>query len=155
MIKKRSIIIIIIGFILPVIAISCNNNDTEHSHQNEVMDHNHDHEHSGNVMLNNGEKWQANPETHEGFTRMEAIIQEELSANEETNCMQVKEKLIAEYDYILKECTMTGEAHDQLHNYLMPLSEYIKELNTTDQTICRNTMKKIDNYIADYKNYFN
>lgn len=149
---QRTLIILSFGFILPVIAISCNNNQTEHSHENEAMHHKH--EDMSMMKLNNGEKWEANPETNEGISRMEAIIQEELSANEETNCIQVKEKLIAEYDFIIKECTMSGEAHDQLHTYLIPLSAYIKELNTTDQVICKNTINKIDKHIAGYYNYF-
>ena len=148
----KTFIILTIGFILVVFTLSCNNS-TEHSHHNEVIDHNH--EHTNHVTLNNGDKWQANPETNEGISRMEAIIQDELSANEEINCKQVKEKLLVEYNYIIKECTMTGEAHDQLHNYLLPLSDYFKELDTVDQATCKNTMDKIGNYIADYNNYFN
>ena len=65
------------------------------------------------------------------------------------------EKLVAdlkaEFAMIFKKCTMTGEAHEQLHNYLIPLKTKIESLSEPI-----NDEKTIDlsKYLKDYFNYF-
>src|SRR5690606_14851113 len=72
------------------------------------------------VKLDNGEKWIANVETTEGIDNMLSIIEKEES-KETSDYVALKGSLDKEFNVVLEKCTMTGESHDQLHNYLLPL----------------------------------
>ena len=103
---------------------------------------------SKEVMLNNGKLWEANPETTEGIKNMQKIISER---KQEATGAVLKEALENEFQMIFEKCTMTGEAHNQLHNYLLPLK---MKLNQLDGTNDDQVISEIDAYLKEYSNYF-
>lgn len=109
--------------------------------------HKHEHEHSGDshVKLDNGKRWVANAETTEGIKNMMNFIYD-FEAEVQTY-EQLQEDLQNEFRMIFKKCTMTGEAHDQLHNYLIPLKEKIEKVSEEN-------LSEIQDYLNTYKNYF-
>jgi len=100
------------------------------------------------VMLDNGKLWVANPETTEGIKNMQKIIAER---KQEATGAVLKEALENEFQMIFEKCTMTGEAHNQLHNYLVPLK---MKLNQLDGTNDEQVISEIDAYLKEYSNYF-
>ena len=56
-----------------------------------------------------------------------------------------------EFTTILQKCTMNGEAHTQLHNYLLPLKGKIDKLKDNPDF---KSLKDIQSYLNDFKNYF-
>ena len=74
------------------------------------------------IALNDGKRWNANPETTEGINNMKEIM------NNFTNKSSLKayelltEHLILEFSKVFEKCTMKGEAHNQLHNFLIPIN---------------------------------
>lgn len=106
------------------------------------------------VELNEGKKWKANPETTQGIQNMKEIINQ----FDENSRIQVykslSEELESEFTMIFQRCTMKGEAHNQLHNYLIPLKDYIKGLRSDKQEIAQSNYKKIIPHISAYSNYF-
>lgn len=139
---KRSILSIAM---MAFIFISCNNSKkeehaTEHNLQKEVesVSHeNHDEHHSNatinsnwmdEIQLDNGSKWLANAETTEGVVKMKNILEAQ-----ETSTLYDYHQLAAELtdakNYVIKECTMKGPSHDNLHVWLLPLMDKIDALS--------------------------
>lgn len=100
------------------------------------------------VTLNAGQLWEANPETTTGIQTLQKIISE--SSTDESAAV-LKEKLEAEFASIFKKCTMTGEAHDQLHNYLFPLKMKINLLEESNKEAVKAT---ISDYLNEYQQSF-
>lgn len=100
------------------------------------------------VTLNNGQLWQANPETTLGIKSMQKIIAE---FNPKESALTLKENLTAEFALIFKKCTMNGEAHNQLHNYLYPLKLKINSIEETNKDVKKS---KIAVYLDKYSLYF-
>lgn len=101
------------------------------------------------VSLNEGQLWEANTETTQGIKNMQQLMADFSidSGNSEELIVHLKD----EFALIFKKCTMTGEAHEQLHNYLIPLKFKIESLSE-GVTV----EKKVDvkTYLDDYFNYF-
>ena len=74
-----------------------------------------------------GNRWIANPETTTGIANMSAILQafDLASGNADT----LKAALEDEFGLIFERCTMEGEAHNQLHNYLIPIHHALREFD--------------------------
>lgn len=102
------------------------------------------------VQLDNGNKWMANIETTEGIQNMMQII-DVAQTNTNSSVESLKENLLLEFTDILKKCTMKGESHDQLHNYLLPLKEQIENLTEEGK---QDELEEIKSYLSTYKNYF-
>jgi len=103
---------------------------------------------TSNLTLDNGKLWIANPETTEGIHTMQKILSER---KQEASGAVLKEALEKEFEMIFEKCTMEGEAHEQLHNYLLPLK---MKLNKLDGTNDAEVLKDIENYLKEYPNYF-
>ena len=101
------------------------------------------------VSLNDGQLWEANTETTQGIKNMQQLMADFSidSGNSEELIVHLKD----EFALIFKKCTMTGEAHEQLHNYLIPLKFKIESLSegfTVEKTV------DVKTYLDDYFNYF-
>ena len=64
----------------------------------------------------------------------------------------LKQKLETEFNLILQRCTMKGEAHNQLHNYLMPLNDLIRQLQ--DKNHAQESLTALKTYLNKYFDYF-
>lgn len=100
------------------------------------------------VSLHKGQLWVANAETTEGITTLQKII---LESGQEESASVLKEKLNFEFALILKKCTMKGEAHNQLHNYLIPLKLKINNLEDSNKDEIK---KEIIVYLEQYSLFF-
>jgi len=103
------------------------------------------------LNLNDGKRWEANPETTSGIKKMQEVISA-YETNGDQTIVELGMRLQEELDGIINKCTMHGEAHVQLHIYLVPLIRQVKILReqATDQTQV-NEMKL---YLTQYFNYF-
>lgn len=108
------------------------------------------HQHQAGVKLDNGKKWKANPETTQGIQNMQVLVKKQLE-NEKKDAPQLQEKLNTEFKAIFQKCTMKGEAHDQLHNYLIPLKDNIKKL---EAGVSQQALQDISAYLESYYKYF-
>ena len=100
------------------------------------------------VSLNKGQLWKANPETTAGINTLQKII---LESSQEESASILKEKLNSEFALIFKKCTMKGEAHNQLHNYLIPLKLKIDSLENSNKAEIK---KEIIAYLDEYQLFF-
>lgn len=146
---------IFLSFIF-VLAISCTESkkaDHEHAHHDHD-EHHHQENHAMDdsaVQLDNGERWEANLETNEGIDNMIARVRkEETEASADLKTLQ--SDLRGEFNTILQKCTMKGESHNQLHNYLHPLKEKIDGMDQASNDA--EVIDDLEQYLNTYKNYF-
>lgn len=148
----------------PIIAIAlsalfvtaCGTSDATH----EGHDHNastvestehddHAGEEGGAVQLDNGKTWEANIETTDGVHAMLALVEDYDPASGEG--AMLKEELEAEFKQIFAKCTMTGESHEQLHNYLIPIHKTLDKLSPEPTAA---ELSQLSGYLKTYENYF-
>jgi len=104
--------------------------------------------------LNEGEKWVANPETTDGIHKMGEIISSNNSSTIE-DYQLLAEELGETKNGIFKACTMKGEAHENLHAYLIPLIGLINDLSEdTSIEEAGKTVDSIKEHVDAYDYYF-
>lgn len=115
-----------------------------------AQDHHH-HSHYDPVELNDGERWKANTETTENIQSMQAHLKT-YSTAENGNVKELHTHLFADFEDIFAKCTMKGKAHDQLHNYLLPLRDMLVELDGCED--CNHALGHIEKHLESYSTYF-
>lgn len=136
-----------------ILAVSCGTAEPSH-------DHGHGHatvqaadkvvaEVDHRVQLDHGHTWAANAETTAGIAAMQALVGNFDPAQGDATLL--KEGLTAAFKGIFAKCTMTGEAHDQLHNYLIPLKGMLDDLGAVPDAA---QLQALGQYLGTYKQYF-
>tara|TARA_R110000850_G_scaffold30630_2_gene84214 strand:- start:66358 stop:66810 length:453 start_codon:yes stop_codon:yes gene_type:complete len=138
--------------VLTIFTLSC-----EHSKQTEnqqITTETEEIHHSDDsvLKLNDGAKWQANPETTEGVRAMQMHL-EEFKRTGQNDYRVLKQKLEQEFQYIFEKCTMKGESHDQLHNFLYPMKEMFAGLEKDEET-ARKSLILLEQHLPVYFQYF-
>lgn len=123
------------------------------------QDHTQTHEHGHKekpiqVLLNNGEKWPANAETTEGIHTMSALLNALPAEPKAEDYRTLQTELDKAFGTIIQKCTMTGEAHNQLHNFILPIKDMIQELDSEDINECKSVSDKLKQHLKEYENYF-
>jgi len=146
---QLSIVLLITG-----ITFSCNeHSEKDHNNTEEIEAEDH-HEHGEGLRLDHGSRWIANLETTQGVNNMITLM-DEFSEKENTDAYALlTEKLKAEFTMIFEKCTMEGESHHQLHNFLVPVKELLKGLQSSDLNVCKNSYSKLDSHLDEYQKYF-
>lgn len=127
---------------------SCRNEDSQADHQSKPSSN------AKAVTLENGQRWIANAETTQGINNMFLHIASMPEAPAVEDYHALKAKLNTEFETILQKCTMAGRAHTELHVYLMPLLEKIKNLDVRSLEEGRVAVGELKLYLEDYKKYF-
>jgi len=121
-------------------------NETNNEEQKEEL---------GQLTLNEGKKWVANPETIEGINNMIAILANNVEEERVILYVARGQQLMAEFETLVKKCSMTGEAHKQLHYYILPLKEKIELLSSCEEiTDCDITSLDILRHLNKFSDYF-
>lgn len=107
------------------------------------------------IKLDTGSKWEANAETTEGVEKMLELLK-----TSETKTVETYHTLASSLNdvknFVVKECTMKGASHDNLHVFLHPLIEKIDALGKiTTVEEGANIKKSIKENLDKYYNYFN
>ncbi|MCZ4409707.1 hypothetical protein O3Q51_12865 [Cryomorphaceae bacterium 1068] len=101
------------------------------------------------VQLNNGERWVANQATVDGIKNLSVMVSQFDPSVQSYDTLQ--SNLRDEFGLIFKNCTMKGEAHEQLHNYLLPLMELFGKLTLEEK---EDTLEEIKKHLARFDTYF-
>lgn len=151
--KKANILIL--AFLAAVFVVSCNNNKNKKQEViKPVQIEEETHESEDVLKLNNGDLWMANAETTEGIQKMGQLAANFSDTENMEAYPELKTKLEAEFGTIISKCTMTGEAHDQLHNYLLPMKPLFKDLAAEDLATRKAGLGKLTKYLSEYSAYF-
>lgn len=144
--KKTVFIILLIA----TVVTSCKNTEKE-----EVIDVNSLYSNAWvkEIELNDGNKWQANSETNEGILKMKNSIKTQ-STNTLVEYFALVEQLNVDKNYVIKNCTMKGDSHDNLHVWLLPLIAKIDALSEAktieDAAKLKQSIKENMNAYFDY-----
>ena len=106
------------------------------------------------MQLDEGAKWKANIETTEGVVKMQRLINTHATVAIE-DYHELAGKLNEVKNKLVKECTMKGPSHDNLHIWLYPLVEKIgalSEVNTLAEAA--EIKQSIADNLNSYTNYF-
>ncbi len=150
-------ITVLIALSVVFLAIGCKNepkNAENKEHSESEMPHSeHAHQEAAemlNVQLDNGKKWVANAETTEGVQKMVSLI-ENFETNKSTDNKKLHADLNKEFTTIFEKCTMKGEAHNQLHNFLLPLKGLLDRLEEHADVA---DIAIIKAHLSSYNTYF-
>ena len=106
------------------------------------------------VMLDGGKLWKTNIETSTGINTMIHRMNS-FSKKENLEAFHIlKDSLESDFTEIFQKCTMKGEAHNQLHNYLKPMVDLFEGLGSQQIDSCKISFLKLDKHLESYKNYF-
>ena len=101
-----------------LLSISCNSNQNHRDHSSHV----------DSISLNDGHKWQVNAEM-KPFLESGAQLVKDYISKESNAFKELAQDLKAQNDSLISSCTMKGESHEELHKWLHPHLELVKELS--------------------------
>ena len=157
--KKIAIVFVIASLLFASCKDQPKESTTSKSNKVEHTEHQSENDIDGNdwmqdIQLNDGSKWEANPETNEGVANMKSVIRAS-NPKELKDYHMVANVLNDEKNFVVKECTMKGPSHDNLHVWLHPLIEKIdalKEVKTLEEA--QGIYKSIEENVNAYDYYF-
>jgi len=106
------------------------------------------------IALNDGNRWIANPETTEGIKNMMKIMNTFNEKEDINSYATLTESLKSEFSMVFEKCTMKGEAHNQLHNFLIPINDLFEPLASSDLKKCQESYDKLNSHLKVYQTYF-
>lgn len=129
---------------ITLMTISCTN-------QSDSKENSEPNKNTYNIELVNNEKWEVNKEMMVHIKDMESNI-EAVSNQSSPNYEELGSKLDENIGLLTSNCTMTGKAHDELHKWLLPFIDLVKELNAADS---KEKQEKSFEAIQESMNEFN
>ena len=137
---------IIIAPLISLLLFSCSNtaSQKEHQHNTETQI----------IELNNGEKWKVDDNMLVHIRNMENDVHA-FTTTEQKNYGLLADKLQKNIDLLTSDCTMKGKAHDELHKWLLPYIDLVKELSENeDQTEAAKQFENIQTSFKTFNQYF-
>lgn len=105
------------------------------------------------LSLNDGKHWQANEETTAGINKMIGMMND--FSDTDTEAYQtLSDSLNSAYKLIFKQFTMKGEAHNQLHNYLLPMKKKFAAIVSEDKGESEAAFEDLNAHLLLYADYF-
>ncbi|WP_417620121.1 hypothetical protein [Oceanihabitans sediminis] len=148
--------------------VSCKDNKQQDTktetveHATETHNEHHEHEASSvyanawtnDILLNNGSKWQADKTTNEGVQKIQNTINTHTASTLE-EFHKLAQQLNDKKNYVVKNCSMEGPSHDNLHVWLHPLIEKINALLKVETVEDASRLEKsIKENVNAYSTYF-
>ncbi len=148
----KNTIQIALALFISITTTSCNqpseNNETTTSKVEEHQDHNE------GLQLDDGKRWIANAETTDGINNMIALLD---SFSEKENLAaygKLSEDLQSEFNLIIQKCTMKGESHNQLHNFILPMKDLFQGISSSELSTCKANYDELKNHLNEYQKFF-
>ncbi len=150
---KKIIVLAISSFLF----WSCNiNAEKSTAHQeSETQAVHQDDEDAAPIELNNGEKWLVNEEMKPFVLKNSELVNAYIR-NNQTDYKALALQLKEQNNKLIKSCTMDGRSHEELHKWLLPHLELVKELeNLPDENEAKEIVMKLQKSNEMYHKYFN
>lgn len=153
---KKQIQIILILLMVTFMTACQQEASKEHGHthnKDTKKTEGHEHHKKTVVSLNDGKRWKANPETTDGINNMAKVLTA-FGKDKSSNYKNLQADLEKELGMIFQKCTMKGEAHNQLHNYLLPMKKLFPSLTSESPVAQKETFDKLSKHLGEYPKYF-
>jgi hypothetical protein len=141
---KKIIVTAIVLFLF-----SCNTKSKEEK-TTEIKMEEHQHSDSEAIQLNEGKKWKVDDNMMLHIRNMEKDVMNFNSENNK-NYPLLANKLKSNIDLLTSNCTMKGEAHDELHKWLVP---YIELVDKFSKEKSKNQFIEIQESFKTFNQYF-
>ncbi len=106
------------------------------------------------IELNNGEKWNVDSNMIIHIRNMENEVYV-FSKSNTRDYTSLSKKLQTNIDILTSNCTMKGQAHDELHKWLLPYIDLVTELSEAkENTIAQKSFQEIKNSFIIFNQYF-
>ncbi|MCC6383553.1 MAG: hypothetical protein IT241_00155 [Bacteroidia bacterium] len=149
---KNTLIFMMISMFL----FSCNSRTGQQESTEAAPDgelHHHD-ENTGNIELNNGQKWQVNSEMKPYIEKGEELVNTFIQ-NNTTDYKALARKVTEQNTQLINSCTMEGKSHDELHKWLHPHLELTEALEKeTDPVKAKSLVMQLQASYKTYAEYF-
>lgn len=110
---------------------------------------------NASLYLNQGEAWEINEEMKPFLQKAEKILNTFKNNIEDTDYESLSLVLTEQNNLLIKSCTMDGEAHDVLHEWLVPHLEWTTALeNAKSQEEAEKIIKELDYSFEDFHTFF-
>lgn len=120
----------------------------------EADEHQHDDHGSEAIELNDGKKWTVNAEMKPFIANSEKLVTDYKQSGS-ADYRKLAEQLSAENDKLIKSCTMEGKSHDELHKWLHPHLELVKQLKeVSEQRHADAVVSNLETSFKDFHTYF-
>ena len=106
------------------------------------------------VDLDNGKLWVANKDTTIGIDKMKSRLNSFTDSENVAAYQILKEGLETDFTELFQKCTMKGEAHNQLHNYLLPMIDIFDGIGSSDLATCKKNFQDLKNHLKSYTSFF-
>ncbi len=137
--------------------ISCKNSSEEKNEETKVTPKVEETVHTSEgdeVVLDNGNLWEANEDTTIGINKMIARLSSFTETENVAAYQSLKEGLETDFTELFQKCTMKGEAHNQLHNYLLPMIDLFDGIGSSDLAACKKNFDELNNHLDRYTSFF-
>lgn len=155
---------IFISLVIAVIVMTSCNSNTEKSTEEPtvVVDSTsvkteEEHYHDEDLQLDSGKKWVVVPEMLAHIRSMEGRVnnfskkQKPLLEEHQSLAQEIK----LDIEKLTSSCTMTGQAHDELHKWLVPYMELIDAYSTsTDMPSAQSQFTEIQKSFTVFNEFF-
>lgn len=143
--------------VVSILLFSCSNTSNKIPENvdstSKVADAHHSEE-SEKIELNNGEKWVVDSNMIFHIRNIENDVNT-FSKNENKDFKTISKKIQSHLDLLTSNCTMTGKAHDELHKWLLPFIDLVKELSDAkDIDIASEKFKVIQSSFLTFNTFF-
>ena len=146
---------LILAITVLTVTISCGNKTKKKQDQPKTQQtEENEHASESVLQLNNGNLWSANSETTDGINKMLTLMNSFTEKENLEAYTTLKQNLEKEFGTIITKCTMKGEPHNQLHNFLIPMKTLFKGLESSELTICKESFNTLNKHLLEYSNYF-
>jgi hypothetical protein len=152
--KMKKVFQLIFTVAVFTVAISCGEKNEKKQVNSEKEEVKSENDNSTVLQLNNGNLWSANTETTQGINNMISLMNSFTEKESLEGYNLLKQNLEKEFGTIITECTMTGESHNQLHNFLIPIKDLFNGLESSDITICKANFNSLNKHLETYSTYF-
>ncbi|MBP9740818.1 MAG: hypothetical protein KBD28_09030 [Chitinophagaceae bacterium] len=145
-------------FAMSLLLFGCKNSTNESSKETTkpvAQQEKHEHaEESDSIALNNGVKWKVDENMMVHIHNMEKDVTT-FEAKSVNDYSALAKKLTSNIDLLTANCTMEGQAHDELHKWLLPFIDLVKEFSESKSEQEFTThFEKIKTTFIEFNKYF-
>ncbi|EOQ95826.1 hypothetical protein LEP1GSC195_2934 [Leptospira wolbachii serovar Codice str. CDC] len=114
------------------------------------------HEHTGSKLpeLNNGKVWVADKSTRLGFQKMDEQFHHANSLESLEDYHKQADQILSIINEIQSSCTMSGQGHEELHNYINLLLEEVRIMKGNDIDLAKKAKSELIEKISKHSLYF-
>jgi len=142
--------------LLTITLYSCNNTVDDEGSEGKVSMIPIEHEHGNDevIVLNNGEKWKVDENMMAHIRNMENDITA-FKTSEVKNYSVLASQLERNIELLTSNCTMEGQAHDELHKWLIPYIETVEAFSeSTKNNGAAEQLAQIEKSFITFNQYF-